>query len=128
VDTGNGTNEGVSLGAGLTREEDDELRRLNFLSEVDTVSERKRQRILELRMRDRRMQIRPHRTYAGDADARAVEDERNRPVTTLSDVRTELDQMAALRLLTPFKPPQSAHYDQLAALEKDLLRRIDRQP
>lgn len=167
METNNGTDEGVSLGAGLTREEDDELRRLNFLAKVGTLSERKRQRILELRILDRRVQIRPPREfhnerapnartsrrasrlpsrytmykvrddtttagwaprpYAGNVDATGA-NEQNRPARTLSEVRTELDQMAALRLLAPFKPLQSAYYDQLGALEKDQLRVINREP
>jgi hypothetical protein len=45
----------------LSCEEDDELRRLYFMSQHGELSERSRQRMLELRLRDRREKIRPPR-------------------------------------------------------------------
>ena len=42
----------------LTAEEDDELRRLHWLSEVATLADEKLERIIELRLRDRRTEIR----------------------------------------------------------------------
>ena len=48
-------------GSRLTRDEDDELRRLNFLAQHGTASKRTRERIGELRLRDRRKEIRAPR-------------------------------------------------------------------
>lgn len=45
----------------LTRDEDDELRRLNFLAQTGPLSERSKARMLELRLRDRRETVRPPR-------------------------------------------------------------------
>lgn len=47
----------------LTEEEDDELRRLNYLSRTGTLSQRSRARMNELRLRDRRETIRPPREH-----------------------------------------------------------------
>ena len=48
----------------LTRQEDDELRRLHWISKIGSLSLHKRERMLELRMRDRRQEIRPPREFA----------------------------------------------------------------
>ena len=48
----------------LTREEDDELRRLHWLSQVGTLAGKKTERLLELRLRDRRKEIRAPREFA----------------------------------------------------------------
>jgi len=48
----------------LTREEDDELRRLNWISQIGCLSQHKRERMVELRLRDRRQEIRPPREFA----------------------------------------------------------------
>ena len=48
----------------LTRAEDDELRRLHWFSQVGILSQRKRERLLELRLRDRRNEIRAPREFA----------------------------------------------------------------
>lgn len=45
----------------LTREEDDELRRLNYMAQHGELSERSKERMVELRLRDRRQEIRPTR-------------------------------------------------------------------
>ena len=47
----------------LTRNEDDELRRLNYFSQVGNLSPRKKERFVELRLRDRRTEIRPPREF-----------------------------------------------------------------
>ena len=47
----------------LTREQDDELRRLHYLALVGDLSGRSRERILELRIRDRRQEIRQPREF-----------------------------------------------------------------
>ena len=59
----------VSGGPGrfLTRAEDDELRRLNWICRIGGLSMRKRERMLELRLRDRRREVRPPRELAGEA-------------------------------------------------------------
>lgn len=51
----------------LTRAEDDELRRLNWISRIGALSISKRERLLELRLRDRRQEVRPPRELAGEA-------------------------------------------------------------
>lgn len=48
----------------LTREEDDELRRLHWIAQWGVLSRLKQERMLELRMRDRRQEIRPPREFA----------------------------------------------------------------
>ncbi|HET6966319.1 MAG TPA: hypothetical protein VFH58_16210 [Acidimicrobiales bacterium] len=53
----------MSVEEPLTREEDDELRRLNFLAQTGALSERSEARVLELRLRDRRKKIRPPREF-----------------------------------------------------------------
>jgi hypothetical protein len=53
----------MSLIEPLTREEDDELIRLSFLAQHGILSDRKRERMLELRLRDRRARIRSPRTF-----------------------------------------------------------------
>ena len=47
----------------LTVEEDDELRRLNYLSKVGLLSHRSRERMVELRLKDRRRAIREPREF-----------------------------------------------------------------
>ena len=48
----------------LTREEDDELRRLHWISQIGFLSQHKRERMVELRLRDRRQVIREPREFA----------------------------------------------------------------
>lgn len=62
-----GVDETDGLDRFLTRAEDDELRRLNWISRIGALSVSKRERMLELRLRDRRQEIRPPRELAGDA-------------------------------------------------------------
>ena len=50
-----------SLGERLTPEEDEELRRLNFFEMVGELSNEKKERLIELRLRDRRQEIRAPR-------------------------------------------------------------------
>lgn len=47
----------------LSEEEDNELRRLNFLAQHAELSARSKERLLELRMRDRRAEVRPPREF-----------------------------------------------------------------
>lgn len=51
--------EAVPIPQGLTRDEDDELRRLHHLSQLGELAGRKRERLIELRVRDRRKDVRP---------------------------------------------------------------------
>ena len=53
----------ASLPQGLTREEDDVLRRLYYLSQHGALSDEMREKIIELRLRDRRKEIRPPREF-----------------------------------------------------------------
>jgi hypothetical protein len=48
----------------LTRQEDDELRRLHWFSQIGILAQRKRERLLELRLQDRRNEIRAPREFA----------------------------------------------------------------
>jgi hypothetical protein len=52
---------GFDDGQGLTREEDDELRHLFWLSQIASLAGRKAERFIELRLRDRRRDVRPPR-------------------------------------------------------------------
>jgi hypothetical protein len=51
----------------LSAGEDDELRRLHYLSKMGHLSERSRDRFIELRLRDRRQEIREPREFGTDA-------------------------------------------------------------
>jgi len=51
------------LKQGLTREEDDELRRLNYFGSRGSLVGQKLERFLELRLRDRRGTVRPPREF-----------------------------------------------------------------
>ena len=55
--------EDPDLAQGLTREEDDELRRLHYFSQVGSLAGQKLERFFELRLRDRRRTIRPPREF-----------------------------------------------------------------
>lgn len=70
TDTVDGTEAGSAASARfedtqgpLSKDEDDELRRLNFLAKTGALSERSKARMLELRLRDRRERIRPPREF-----------------------------------------------------------------
>jgi hypothetical protein len=52
-----------SLGEGLTRDEDDELRRLHYFSQFGALAGQKLERFLELRLRDRRKAVRKPREF-----------------------------------------------------------------
>ena len=60
----NALEELVDVPQRLTRQEDDELRRLNWFSQIGILSQHKRERMLELRLRDRRNEIRGPREFA----------------------------------------------------------------
>lgn len=53
--------ETTELGLPLSLEEDDELRSLNYLNEIGCLAPHKAERLLELRLRDRRFKVRPPR-------------------------------------------------------------------
>lgn len=48
----------------LSYDEDEELRRLNYLAEIGTLAGVKAERLVELRLRDRREEVRPPREVA----------------------------------------------------------------
>lgn len=58
--------EDPSLEVGLTRVEDNELRRLNWMAQRGTLTDAMRERMLELRLRDRRQTIRRPRLVADE--------------------------------------------------------------
>ncbi len=51
-------------GSGLTKEEDDDLRRLHWLAQNATLSPLLQERMLERRVRDRRSEVRQPREFA----------------------------------------------------------------
>jgi hypothetical protein len=53
--------EAAPVAQGLTPAEDDELRRLHWFSQIGSLGTRKAERMIELRLRDRRAVIRPPR-------------------------------------------------------------------
>jgi hypothetical protein len=53
----------VDLSDPLTLEEDDELRRPNYLAEMGLLSGQSRERLIELRLRDRRKRVRGPREF-----------------------------------------------------------------
>lgn len=57
------TADAPALTQGLTQDEDDELRRLHYFNQVGHLAGRKLERFLELRLRDRRKEIRPPREF-----------------------------------------------------------------
>lgn len=59
--------ETASLHQGMTKEEDAELRRLHWMSKVGMLSAAKRERMIELRLRDRRTAIRAPKEF-GEAE------------------------------------------------------------
>ena len=60
---GHGETRGLSVQEALDAQEDDELRRLHYLSENGMLSERSMARLLELKVRDRRQQVRSPREF-----------------------------------------------------------------
>ena len=50
----------------LTEDEDNELRRLHYLSEMGLLSPRSNERLIELRLRDRRKRVREPREFGED--------------------------------------------------------------
>jgi hypothetical protein len=58
--------EDVCAEVGLTRVEDNELRRLNWLAQRGELTESMRERMIELRLRDRRQTIRRPRLVADE--------------------------------------------------------------
>ncbi|HEX6395736.1 MAG TPA: hypothetical protein VFZ97_20070 [Acidimicrobiales bacterium] len=55
--------ETAAIAEGLTPQEDDELRRLHWFSQIGSLGPRKAERMIELRLRDRRAVIRPPRDF-----------------------------------------------------------------
>ena len=58
--------EETCVDGGLTRVEDNELRRLNWMAQRGQLTEQMRERMIELRLRDRRKTIRRPRLVADD--------------------------------------------------------------
>lgn len=104
----------VATFEGLTREEDDELRRLNWMSQIGALAVRKIERMIELRLRDRRKEIRPPREFT-DAVVEA------QPADELRAVRQELDRIVHARLLRSLSEDEARWYEELLAAERSLL-------
>lgn len=132
------------LPQGLTRAEDDELRRLHWLSEIGALAAKKVERLIELRLRDRRHEIRPPREFADgnvDAvylalrrwfnarhpqlqtlpDAEPSETVAAEPVRDLQEVQRQLDRLVKARLLAPLREEDQSRYEQLLEAERSLL-------
>ena len=75
--------------AGLTRLEDDELRRLAFIKRFGSLSAEAQERLAQLRLKDRRKEIRPPRS--GDSDP--VSPEALRRVIPLSQRPLDDDEL-----------------------------------
>ena len=75
--------------AGLTRLEDDELRRLAFIKRFGSLSAEAQERLVQLRLKDRRKEIRPPRS--GDPDP--VSPEALRRVIPLSQRPLDDDEL-----------------------------------
>ena len=60
-------------GPHLTQEEDDGLRRLKFLATYGELSQLSKERLLELRLRDRREEVRLPRELGSSVDPEAVD-------------------------------------------------------
>jgi hypothetical protein len=58
----------TGLDNAVSPQEDDELRRLHYLSKLGPLSRRSEQRIIELRLRDRREEIREPREFGTEGD------------------------------------------------------------
>jgi hypothetical protein len=56
----------IDISDRLTAEEDDELRRLNYLWEMGLLSEGSQERLVELRLRDRRKKVRGPREFGDE--------------------------------------------------------------
>lgn len=67
---GSSADSGTWIEQPLSPEEDDELRRLHYMGTQGMLSERMRERLLVLRVRDRRDHIRPPREFGEDSEAR----------------------------------------------------------
>jgi hypothetical protein len=57
---------GVDLSDPLTVDEDNELRRLSYLAEMGMLSQPSQERLIELRLRDRRRKVRAPREFGED--------------------------------------------------------------
>lgn len=68
ADTAPPAHDTVELEQGLTLEEDDELRRLNYLQSIGCLGPFKAERLIELRLRDRRAEIRPPREFNAEEE------------------------------------------------------------
>lgn len=132
---GNGTQEALGdrpvdepdpLPQGLTSAEDDELRRLHWLSRMGSLAARKVERLIELRIRDRRTEIREPREFAGKEASTPEATTSSQAVDDLTEVRRQLEAMAQTRLVLPFDDVQRESYRKLLAAEQALIGRSKR--
>jgi hypothetical protein len=108
--------EALVLPQGLTREEDDELRRLHWFSQIGILASRRVERLIELRLRDRRNQVRPPREFAEEAVEAPAD-----PACNLAEVRRQIESMAQSRLHVRFTEDERQTYRALLELERTLL-------
>lgn len=136
--------ESARLPQGLTHEEDDELRRLNWLSQTGSLGGRKIERLLELRLQDRRKEIRVPREVAEAervvvtsalqkrhsqqpqprhlAEQLSHDNVAEGPPTDLHETRCRLDRIVKVRLLRALSDEEQRLYRELLALEEFLLK------
>ena len=118
--------EPVPMPQGLTRAEDDELRRLHWLSRMGALALQKVERLIELRLRDRRAEIREPREFAAEQTSTPNATGFSEAMGDLVQVRRQLDSMANSRLLLPFDDDQREQYRKLLAAEQLLIERSQR--
>jgi hypothetical protein len=108
---------------GLSRAEDDELRRLHWLSRMGALALRRAERLIELRLRDRRTEIREPREFAVEQASTPNATVLSRPTDDLVEVRRQLESMAHSRLILPFDDHHREKYRKLLAAEQSLIER-----
>jgi hypothetical protein len=127
--------ETAAIPDGLTREEDDELRRLHWFAQIGTLAARRVERLIELRLRDRRKEVRPPREFEEKATPPAfpetamsqfdgcISKSAEVPVdmNDLAEVRRLLEHMAKSRLKLPFDEDEHHRYRELLEAERALL-------
>lgn len=120
------TDDADLLPQGLTSAEDDELRRLHWLSRMGVLAVRKVERLIELRLRDRRTEVREPREFVAEQSSTPTATALSGATDDLVEVRRQLESMAHLRLILPFDDDQRESYRELLATERLLIERSKR--
>ena len=118
--------EPAPLSHGLTGAEDDELRRLHWLSRMGALAVRKVERLIELRVRDRRAEIREPREVVAEQASTPTAPAYDEAMGNLVEVRRQLKWMARSRPVLPFDNDERQRYRELLAAERLLIERSKR--